>query len=151
LDEALALVDTTGARAGEAELYRLKGELTLLQLKIKNEELKIPRAKGKGQTAKGTEHGAGSKEQKSERPNLQSQLLDAHGEAEAYFLKAVDVARQQQAKLFELRAATGLASLWQSQGKRRQAHEMLSEVYSWFTEGFESRDLREARALLTEL
>jgi tetratricopeptide (TPR) repeat protein len=151
LDEALALVGRTGTRSGEAELYRLKGELTLQQLKIKNEELKIPRAKGKGQAAKGTEHGAGGKEQKSERPNPQSQLLDPHDEAEVYFLKAIDIARQQHAKLFELRAATGLAGLWRSQGKRRHAHLMLSEVYSWFTEGFDTKDLREARALPTEL
>jgi predicted ATPase len=72
-------------------------------------------------------------------------------EAEACFLKAIEIARSQRAKSWELRAATSLARLWQQQGKRAEAHELLSEVYDWFTEGFDTKDLQEARALLDEL
>jgi len=72
-------------------------------------------------------------------------------EAEACFLKAIDIARQQQAKSLELRAATSLARLWQRQGKQHEAHSMLSEIYHWFTEGFDTADLQEARALLEKL
>ncbi len=72
-------------------------------------------------------------------------------EAEACFLKAIDIAQQQQAKSLELRAATSLARLWQQQGKRTEAHKLLSEVYNWFTEGFDTKDLQEAKALVDEL
>ena len=65
--------------------------------------------------------------------------------------RALAVARQQGAKLFELRAATCLSRLWQRQGKREAARHMLAEVYGWFTEGFETADLQEARTLLEEL
>ena len=71
--------------------------------------------------------------------------------AEAYFEYALAVAREQQAKSWELRAATSLARLWRSQGKVEQARELLAPVYGWFTEGFDTRDLKEATALLTEL
>jgi class 3 adenylate cyclase/predicted ATPase/ABC-type lipoprotein export system ATPase subunit len=67
------------------------------------------------------------------------------------FGHALDVARNQQAKSLELRAANGLARLWQSQGKRQEAHDLLAPVHDWFTEGFETADLQEAKALLTEL
>lgn len=72
-------------------------------------------------------------------------------EAEGYFFKAIEEARQQQAKVFELRAATRLARLWQQQGKRAEAHELLAEIYHWFTEGFATQDLQQAKALLDEL
>ena len=72
-------------------------------------------------------------------------------EAEAWFLKAVEIARQQQAKSLELRATLSLARLWQQQGKRHEAHNMLSKIYHWFTEGFDTKDLQEAKALLDEL
>jgi predicted ATPase len=68
-----------------------------------------------------------------------------------YFERALSVARQQQAKSWELRAAMSLASLWRDQGKLLQAHELLAPVYEWFTEGFDTRDLKEAKALLEEL
>ena len=110
LTEALAGVDSTGERMYEAELYRLKGELTLQV------------------------HGQ----------NLES-------EAEASFQKALTVARRQEAKSWELRAATSLARLWQQQGKRIEARDLLAAVYNWFTEGFETKDLQEAKALLEEL
>ena len=71
--------------------------------------------------------------------------------AEAYFEHALAVARQQQAKSWELRAAMSLARLWRDQGKVQQARELLSPVYGWFTEGFDTRDLEEAKALLQEL
>ena len=71
--------------------------------------------------------------------------------AEAYFERALEVARQQQAKSWELRAAISLARLWRSQGKVQEARELLAPVYGWFTEGFDTRDLKEAKALLEEL
>jgi class 3 adenylate cyclase/predicted ATPase len=71
--------------------------------------------------------------------------------AEAYFERALAVARQQQAKSWELRAAMSLARLWRDQGKVQQARELLAPVYGWFTEGFDTRDLKEAKALLDEL
>ena len=71
--------------------------------------------------------------------------------AEGYFQRALEIARAQQAKSWELRAATSLARLWRDQGKRREAHDLLAPVYSWFTEGFDTPDLKEAKALLDEL
>jgi predicted ATPase len=71
--------------------------------------------------------------------------------AEADFERALSVARQQHAKSFELRAAMSLARLWRSQGKVQQARELLAPAYGWFTEGFDTRDLKEAKALLEEL
>jgi adenylate cyclase len=107
-------VDKTGERYYEAELYRLKGELTL---------------------------------QQSDVQSLESRVREAEG----CFLKAIEIARKQQAKSLELRAVTSLARLWQTQGKRTEAHRLLSEVYNWFTEGLDTKDLQEARALLDEL
>jgi predicted ATPase len=115
LAEALAMVQKTGERFYEAELYRLKGEL-LRQ-----------KAKGKGQKAK------------------------IESEAEECFRQAIDVARRQRAKSLELRAGISLSRLWQKQGKKEQARRLLAEIYSWFTEGFDTADLKEARALLEEL
>ena len=71
--------------------------------------------------------------------------------AEAYFERALAVARQQQAKSWELRAAMSIARLWRDQGKPQQARELLAPVYGWFTEGFDTLDLKEAKALLEEL
>jgi predicted ATPase len=72
-------------------------------------------------------------------------------EAEAWVQRALDLARQQQAKSLELRAAMSLSRLWQQQGKQAEARELLAPVYGWFTEGFDTADLQEARALLQEL
>jgi len=72
-------------------------------------------------------------------------------EAEECFHKAIEVARQQGAKSLELRAAMSLARLWQQQGKQHEARNMLSEIYNWFTEGFDTADLRAAKALLDDL
>jgi predicted ATPase len=72
-------------------------------------------------------------------------------QVEACFQQAIDVARRQQAKALELRAALSLSRLWQQQGKREGARELLAPIYSWFTEGFDTLDLQEAKALLEEL
>jgi predicted ATPase len=72
-------------------------------------------------------------------------------EAEICFHQALDIARQQQAKALELRAAMSLSQLWQQQGKRDEARELLAPVYGWFTEGFNIADLQEAKALLEAL
>ena len=81
---------------------------------------------------------------------LKSPEPDA-AKAEAYFERALSVARQQQAKSWELRAAMSMARLWRDQGKRDEARELLAPVYGWFTEGFDTLDLKEAKALLDEL
>jgi predicted ATPase len=72
-------------------------------------------------------------------------------QAEACFHKAIEIARRQQAKSLELRATTSLARLWQQQGKQHAARNTLSEIYGWFTEGFDTKDLQEAKALLDSL
>jgi predicted ATPase len=72
-------------------------------------------------------------------------------EAETWLRRALDVARRQEAKSLELRAAMSLSRLWQQQGKRVEAHELLAPIYGWFTEGFDTADLQEAKALLVEL
>lgn len=72
-------------------------------------------------------------------------------EVETCFQQAIDLARQQEAKLLELRATTSLARLWQQQGKIEQAQQLLAPIYAWFTEGFDTLDLIEAKALLVEL
>ena len=71
--------------------------------------------------------------------------------AERNYLASLDWARRQQAKSWELRTSTSLARLWQSQGKRQDAYELLAPVYGWFTEGFDTKDLLDAKALLAEL
>jgi predicted ATPase len=81
---------------------------------------------------------------------LMSPEADA-AKAQAYFARALAVARAQQAKSWELRAATSMARLWRDQGKRQQALDLLAPIYGWFTEGFDTLDLKEARALLDEL
>jgi len=85
---------------------------------------------------------------------LRGDLLNATGDqaaAEESYHQALAVARRQSAKLFELRAATSLARLWRHQGKPQQARELLAPIYGWFTEGFDTLDLKEAKALLEQL
>jgi tetratricopeptide (TPR) repeat protein len=127
--QALGFVDKHDERFYEAELYRLKGELTL-------------RAGEKAKWRNG---------EMAQIPDPNAQILEPKGEAEACFLKAIEVARKQQAKAWELRASTSLARLWQQYGKNAEAHRMLSEIYNWFTEGFDTADLKDAQALLAEL
>jgi class 3 adenylate cyclase/predicted ATPase len=130
LAEALTVVDKTGERFYEAELYRIKGTLTL---EARGWRLEVSPSS-------------------SQAPSLKSQVSQAVAqEAEGYFLKAIEIARQQQAKSLELRAVMSLSRLWQQQGKQKEAHEMLSELYGWFTEGFDTKDLQEAKALLESL
>jgi predicted ATPase len=109
LAEILAVVETSGERVWEAELYRLKGTLLLRQ---------------------GTP--------------------DEH-QAETCFQTALGIARRQQAKSLELRAALSLSRLWQQQGKRVEAYDLLGPIYHWFTEGFDTADLQEAKTFLEEL
>ena len=71
--------------------------------------------------------------------------------AEENYLTSLHVAREQQAKSWELRTSASLARLWQSLGKRKEAYDLLAPVYNWFTEGFDTKDLIEAKALLEEL
>jgi DNA-binding winged helix-turn-helix (wHTH) protein/predicted ATPase len=125
LAKALVLVDKTEERMAEAELYRLKGQLTLQKLSVISCQFSVT----------------------DPRPLIP----DPQGEAEACFLKAIEVAQKQQAKSLELRATTSLARLWQQQGKRHEVRNTLSDIYNWFTEGFGTKDLQEAKALLDSL
>src|SRR5262249_21216336 len=125
LVDALAQVEQTGERWCEAELYRLKGELTLKQSSVQGLESSVT--------------------------NPHPSIPAAQTEAEACFLKAIEIARHQQAKSLELRAAVSLTRLWKRQDKKEEAHELLAYVYGWFTEGFDPKDLQEAKALLDEL
>ena len=85
---------------------------------------------------------------------LKGWMLQQQGKlaaAEDNYLASLDVAREQQAKSWELRTSTSLARLWQSQGKRKEALDLLKPVYDWFTEGFDTKDLKEAEVLLEEV
>jgi predicted ATPase len=121
LEEALTIRPKHGDRYWEAELYRLKGALLLAQHR--------------------------------RSPEMQNNQRRAaiEAEAEVFFQQAIDTARELSAKSFELRAVTSLACLWQEQGKKGEARQMLAEIYNWFTEGFDTADLKEAKALLEEL
>ncbi len=124
LGEALAVMNETGDRYYEAELYRLKGELL--------HKFQVP----------------GSKFQVD---NPHSAIRIPQFEAEECFHKAIDIARRQSAKSLELRAVMSLSRLRQQQDKKEEARKLLAEIYGWFTEGFDTADLQEARALLEEL
>ena len=81
---------------------------------------------------------------------LMSRAPDA-AKAQVYFERALSIARAQQARSWELRAATSMARLWRDQGRRQQARDLLAPVHGWFTEGFDTADLKEAKALLDQL
>jgi predicted ATPase/type II secretory pathway predicted ATPase ExeA len=130
LDQALAAVDKTGERYYEAESYRLKGELQLQQWSATSGQLPVTN---------------------SPTPHLQPLTPNPQFEAEQCFQKALATARQQQAKSLELRAAVSLAKLWRQQNKGDEARELLEEIYRWFTEGFDTKDLQDAATLLREL
>jgi predicted ATPase len=98
----------------------------------------------------------GERHTEAEMHRLHGELLLRHAvpeaqAAEACFQRALDMARRQQAKWWELRAAMSLARLWQRQGKDSAARELLAPIYGWFTEGFDTADLQEAKALLAAL
>jgi predicted ATPase len=97
----------------------------------------------------------GERQSEAELHRLRGEWLLAHrqerDQAEDCLERAISVARCQNAKMFELRAAVSLARLWRDQGKRDEARDLLAPVYGWFTEGFDTRDLKEAKALLGEL
>jgi predicted ATPase len=82
---------------------------------------------------------------------LLAQSTENRAETEACFHRALDVAQRQSAKTFELRAAASLARLWADEGRRDEAHDLLAPVYGWFTEGFDTADLQDAKALLDAL
>src|SRR5262249_24854216 len=82
---------------------------------------------------------------------LLQQSADNHAEAQACFYHSLDVARTQQVKSLELRTAVSLSRLWLAQGKYAEGRELLAPIYGWFTEGFDTADLQEAKALLKEL
>ena len=128
LEEALAVVHRNGERYYLAELYRIKGDLILLQA---------------------TDRGL-SRAARSGVPVLEARRSEV-AEAEACFHQSIKIARQQKAKSWELRAGMSLARLYQDQNKRAEAHGLLEPIYNKFTEGFDTADLREAKALLDEL
>jgi predicted ATPase len=134
LAEALVAVDQHAERFYEADLYRLNGELLLRKYA----------AAGFEPTSTGNQKGPAA----SVSPTGQMPL---HLQAETCFQRALEVARRQQAKSLELRAALSLSRLWRQQGKRSEARQLLGEVYGWFTEGFDTDDLQDAKALLDEL
>ena len=138
LTEALAFVEQTGERCYEAELYRLKGTLTLQAKQVKDKfRASLKHVKTSRDKSKDT----------GPRPLSP----DPQAEAEACFLKAIDIAQRQQAKSLELRAVMSLARLWHRQGRTVEARGRLAEVYEWFTEGWNTADLLEAQSLLNEL
>jgi predicted ATPase len=134
LAEALVAADQHAERFYEADLHRLNGELLLRKCAVAGFE---PASTG---NQKGPAAGMGPTRQ------LPLQL-----EAEACFQRALEVARRQQAKSLELRAARSLSRLWRQQGKSAEARQLLGEAYGWFTEGFDTADLQDAKALLAEL
>ena len=128
LEEAQALIDRNSERYYQAELYRLKGELLWKQ----STGRAVAHATRSGDPVVGTE-------------------ASAVADAEACFSQSIKIAQGQQAKSLELRAALSLARLYQSRGRREEARSLLAQIYDRFTEGFDTMDLREAKALLEKL
>jgi tetratricopeptide (TPR) repeat protein len=128
-----------------AELYRLKGELSL---RIGETE---KRGRGEAETSTRESVSSSPVPRFSGSPVLSSSARFPVSSPEESFHKAIEIARKQQAKSLELRAAVSLARLWQQQGKKEEARQMLAEIYGWFTEGFETADQKEAKALLADL
>jgi predicted ATPase len=128
-------VRRSGTRLFAPELYRSQGELLLQQAAENTRPPSAPPERAK----------------EDEGDAAAPRSLPSLSEAEPCFQRALDVARRQEAKSLELRAAMSLGRLWQQQGKRAEAYALLAPVYSWFTEGFDTADLQEANALLDEL
>jgi DNA-binding winged helix-turn-helix (wHTH) protein/tetratricopeptide (TPR) repeat protein len=136
--EALSVTATNFDVFWEAELYRLKGELTL-QSQASPKQVKASQGKSRQVHSP-----------RSRVTNPQPPIPNPKEEAEACFRKAIEVARDQGAKLLELRAVISLARLWHQQDKTTEAYTLLAELYGWFTEGFDTADLQAARTLLAE-
>lgn len=135
ITEAVHLTETLADVSWAAEVHRLRGELTLQHSSIQSLGFRVRRSsRFKVQGSK------------TLTPNT-----PAGAEAEACFLKALSIAQQQEAKSLELRAAMSLSRLRRQQGKEAEAGKLLAEIHGWFTEGFDTADLREARALLDDL
>ena len=130
LDSALNIVTRTGERAYDAELTRRKGELCL----VLDKETEAIGEKGFGKTLK-----------------PKNPTYDTVVKAESYFQEALAIARRQGAKSWELRAALSLSELWCTQDRYREAYNLLRPIYLWFSEGFDTKDLRQAKQLLEKL
>jgi tetratricopeptide (TPR) repeat protein len=139
--EAIELMQRFDERYMEAELYRLNGELLLMRGRV---------VRGKsvgGESVRGHTEGHAGAAAETE-PEAKA---GADAEAEECFLQALEVSRKQKAKSWELRTAVSLCRLWKKQGKHDEARRLLKETYDWFTEGFDTSDLKEARAFLEAL
>jgi predicted ATPase len=149
LDSALALSRSTGTTALSATillyLTQAHAKLSLLNdaRRFIGEAKAIAQSSGERWCDAELHRIAGEIELKMLEPNT--------AEAEEYFERALSIARAQKARSWELRAAMSMAQLRRDQGKRAQAHDLLAPVYDWFTEGFDTRDLQEAKALLDSL
>ena len=149
LSDGLALVDGTGQRIGAPLMYAFRAE--------------VQQAVGQPTEALRLVESGFAESRETGQPYWDAELHRLRGEillrsgAESaanvapLFRRAIEIARAQEARSFELRAATSLARLWRDQGKRADARDLLAPVYAWFTEGFDTRDLIEAKALLDEL
>ena len=145
LREALAVVLVNTEHWWEAELYRLKGELLLGR---------EPRQRGPEGTrgVKGSELSSPRRTLKEWSPPPADGMVDANStQAQNCFQQAIEIARKQDAKSLELRATMSLARLLRETGRRDSAHAMLAEIYAWFTEGFDTADLKDAKALLDQI
>jgi predicted ATPase len=135
VSDALAVASESGYQHWTAELHRLRGTLTLAA----------------GATAASSRSDSRRRDATRDGDEVAAQAPVVEQSAEACFLEALDVARRQRAKSLELRAAMSLSRLWARQGKTSDAQALLGDIYRWFTEGFETADLREARSLLESL
>ncbi len=125
----------------ETEICRLKGELTLQKFQVSGSKFQVENSRV----------GIAHHEESLAKAGTVGGAHPTEAEAEECFHKAIEIARKQQAKSLELRAVTSLSRLWQQQGKKEEARQMLAEIYAWFTEGFDTKDLQEAKVLLEEL
>jgi tetratricopeptide (TPR) repeat protein len=153
--EAIELMQKFDERYMEAELYRLDGELLLMPGRIVRGHTKRHGGAG-AETEVKAEPGAAAEieaETKAETDAGAKAGADVVAEAgaEECFLRALEVSRKQKARSWELRTAMSLSRLWQKQGKHDEARQLLTETYGWFTEGFDTSDLKGAKALLEAL
>jgi tetratricopeptide (TPR) repeat protein len=149
LRSGVALWEASGGRVNSTRLHSIVAEGMALAGDVKGALQLID-----DQIAQAERPGWGERHCYAEILRLKGWMLSLKGDlegAERNYLTSLDWAREQQAKSWELRTSTSLAQLWQSQGKRKKAHDLLAPIYNWFTEGFDTKDLKEAKALLGEL